>query len=141
MLQQPSNFLTDEYYNPRKLRLTKIKINEVFTTKIFFHNMKKLYRNTFFRRRGTIFLGGLFPGGNFPAGTFPRAIFPGGIFPGGIFPSTKVFHLPSVNLSLGLDFQKQPFRNVFQNRFLQKFRNIHRKKSVMAIAYLLLQNT
>ena len=91
--------------------------------------------------RGAIFLGGLFPGGNFPAGTFPRAIFPGGIFPGGIFPSTKVFHLPSVNLSLGLDFQKQPFRNVFQNRFLQKFRNIHRKKSVMAIAYLLLQNT
>ena len=27
--------LTDEYYNPRKLRLTKIKIDEIFTDKIY----------------------------------------------------------------------------------------------------------
>ena len=110
MLQQPSNFRTDEYYNPRKLRLTKIKINEIFTAKIF-HNMKKLYKILFLGRVGgnfpgasfpggaifreAIFLGGLFPGINFfwggdtfLGGIFPGVIFSGGIFPGGIFPST-----------------------------------------------------
>ena len=37
------NFLTNEYYNPRKLRLTKIKIDEIFTVRIF-HNMRKLHK-------------------------------------------------------------------------------------------------
>ena len=103
MLQQPSNFLADEYYNLRKLRLTKIKISEIFTAKIF-HNMKKVYKILLLGRVGAIFLwaiflegnfsvgcnflGGLFPGGNFPGGTFPRGIFPGGIFLGSIFPGT-----------------------------------------------------
>ena len=103
MLQQPSNFRTDEYYNPRKLRLTKIKTNEIFTAKIF-HNMKKLCKILFLGGeggnfsggqftwwaifRGAIFLGGLFPGGNSPGSTFL-----GGIFPGGIFPSTDIFKL------------------------------------------------
>ena len=107
-MQQPSNFLADEYYNLRKLRLTKIKISEIFTAKIF-HNMKKVYKILLLERVGAIFLGaiflegnflggnfsvggnflgGLFPGGNFPRGTFPRGIFPGGIFLGSIFPST-----------------------------------------------------
>ena len=107
-MQQPSNFLTDEYYNQQKLRLTKIKISKIFTAKIF-HNMKKLY-NTFFRGSGeqfsggggVIFLGGNFPGGfisggNFPGNTFSGGIFPGGIFPGGIFPSTKFLNLKYLN--------------------------------------------
>ena len=63
LLQQPSNFLTDEYYNPRNVRLTKIKINEIFTAKIF-HDMKKLYKILFLR--GGEGGGGKFPGGNFP---------------------------------------------------------------------------
>ena len=86
LLQQPSNFLTDEYYNPRKLRLMKIKINKIFTAKIF-HNMKKLTKYFFWGDsrggaifRGAVFLGGLFPGSNFLGGTFP----------GGNFPSTVI---------------------------------------------------
>ena len=97
-MQQPPNFLTNEYFNPRKSRLTKIKINEIFSAKMF-HNMKKLYKILFlggWRQfsggeeggRAAIFLEGLFPGGKFPSGTFPGGIFPGGIFPGDIFPST-----------------------------------------------------
>ena len=83
LLQQPSNFLTDEYYNPRNVRLTKIKINEIFTAKIF-HDMKKLYKIFFLGKRG----GDSFPGGLISGGNFPGDTFPGGIFPGGIFPST-----------------------------------------------------
>ena len=96
MLQQPSNFLTDKYYNPQKLRLTKIKISEIFTA--IFHNMKKLLQNTFFRGgggqfpRGEIFWGAIFLGALFPRGTFPGGIFPGGIFSRGIFPSTNFFN-------------------------------------------------
>ena len=83
LLQQPSNFLTDEYYNPRKLRLTKIKINEIFTAKIF-HNMKKLYK--------ILFLGGgrgsNFPGGRqFSWGTYLRGV----IFRVALFP--EAFYL------------------------------------------------
>ena len=97
LLQQPSNFLTDEYYNPRKLRLTKIKINEIFTAKIF-HDMKKLYKILSLGGVGGNFPGGFisggnFPGGTFPGGIFPVGIFPGGIFPGGIFPSTDIYKL------------------------------------------------
>ena len=60
------NFLIDEYYNPGKLRLTKIKIYEIFNVKIF-HNMRKLHKILF--KKGA---GGNFPGGTFPGGIFPR---------------------------------------------------------------------
>ena len=86
MLQQPSNFLTDEYYNPRKLRLTKIKINEIFTPKIF-HNMKKLYKILFWGDGGGNFPGGNFPGVQFSGGQFSWGIyFRGALFPGAFFP-------------------------------------------------------
>ena len=84
LLQQPSSFLTDEYYNPRKLRLTKIKINEIFSAKVF-HNMKKLYRTLFLGEGG----GGQFSWRVYFRGHFSRGHFSGGIFPRGIFPSTK----------------------------------------------------
>ena len=74
LLQQPSNFLTDEYYNPRNVRLTKIKINEIFTAKIF-HDMKKFYKILFLGGGGAIFRGGIFLGGLFPGGIFPSTIF------------------------------------------------------------------
>ena len=93
-MQQPSNFLTGEYYDPRKLRLAKIKINEIFTSKIF-HNMKKLYKILFLVGgggeailQGAIFLGAILRGATFLGGLFPEGIFPWGIFPEGIFPST-----------------------------------------------------
>ena len=79
----PSNFLTDKYYNPQKLRLTKITISENYIFTAIFHNMKKLLQNTFFRGGG-----GQFSRGNFPGGFISGGSFPGGIFPGGIFPST-----------------------------------------------------
>ena len=83
LLQQPSNFLTDEYYNPRKLRLMKIKINKIFTAKIF-HNMKKLTKYFFWGdSRGG---GGQFSGGQFSWGVYFReVIFWGALFPGAIF--------------------------------------------------------
>ena len=80
-MQQPSNFLTGEYYDPRKLRLAKIKINEIFTSKIF-HNMKKLYKILFLVGGGG---GGNTPGGNFPGGNFAGGNFPGGLISGGHF--------------------------------------------------------
>ena len=91
MLQQPLDFLTNEYYNPGKLRLTKIKINEFFTAKIF-HNMKKLYKILFLGGGGrSNFPGGRqFSGGNFPGGLFAGGgggNFPGGTFPWGILPA------------------------------------------------------
>ena len=63
------NFLTDEYHNPRKLRLKKLKINEIFTIKIF-HNMRKLHKILFLG--GAIFRGSIFLGGG--------AFFPGAFF-------------------------------------------------------------
>ena len=84
LLQQPSNFLTDEYYNPRKLRLTKIKINEIFTAKIF-HDTKKLYKILFLEGGGAIFRVTIFLGANFPGGNFPRGFISWGHFSRGYF--------------------------------------------------------
>ena len=87
-MQQRPNFLTNEYYNPQKLRLKKIKIDKIFTTKIF-HNMKKLHKILFLGEKGE---GGgdIFPGGQIYEGYFSRGgIFPWDIFPEGIFPSTQ----------------------------------------------------
>ena len=105
-MQQPSNFLTDEYYNPRKLRLTKIKINEIFTTKIF-HNMKKLYKILFLGGRGAaIFRGG--GGGNFPEG-----LISGRHFSGVIFPSTILRHYCSVSYRYSVSKMRISTGNVF----------------------------
>ena len=91
-MQQRPNFLTNEYYNPQKLRLTKIKIDKIFTTEIF-HNMKKLHKILFLGENGggeAIFRGIFFLGGKYTRGAFPvGGIFPWDIFPEGIFPSTK----------------------------------------------------
>ena len=80
------NFLTVEYYNPRKLRLTKIKIDGISALKIF-HNMSKLRKIFFLRVEGGNFPGGNFLGGQFSGGDFSwGAIFLGGNFAKGIFP-------------------------------------------------------
>ena len=101
-MQQLSNFLTDEYYNPRKLRLTKIKINEIFSAKIF-HNMKKLYRILFLGGGGG---GGQFSGGQFSWGAFFQGVyFRGVIFWGAFFPGA-FFLAPNSAIALWeIDFQ------------------------------------
>ena len=102
-MQHPSNFLTDEYYNPQKLRLTKIKINKIFTAKIF-HNMKKLYKILFLVGVGGNFSGGNFPGGQFSGGQFSwgvyfrgvifrSALFPGAFFRGAFFLAPKNIYI------------------------------------------------
>ena len=86
MLQQPSNFLTGEYYNPRKLRLTKIKINDIFSAKIF-HSMKKLYR--------ILFLGGG-GGGAFFRGAFFLAPVSNYFVKFSQYIDKVLFHLPLI---------------------------------------------
>ena len=117
LLQQPSNFLTDEYYNPRKLRLMKIKINEIFTAKIF-HNMKKLYKILFLGEGGGNFPGGFISGGNFPGGTFP----------GGIFPSTKIHVFLKPHWSrlseLRLVFRKREFNETYRSLEQEKYSHL-----------------
>ena len=100
------NFLTDEYYNPRKLRLTKIKIDEIFTIKIL-HNMRKLHKIFFLQEGGGgQFFGGQFSGGYFSCGAnFRGALFPGAFFPGAFF--------------LGAFFLAPTFDTIFRNE-LQK---------------------
>ena len=92
MLQQRPNFLTNEYYNPQKLRLKKIKIDKIFTTKIF-HNMKKLHKILFLGEKGggeAIFRGIFFLGGKYTRGTFPvAAFFRGTFFPRAFFLAPK----------------------------------------------------
>ena len=86
------NFLTVEYYNPRKLRLMNIKTDEILTLKIF-HNMRKLHKNLFFRGGGQ-FSWGQFSGGYFSWGTnFRGVIFLGALFPGAFFLKPSRAHI------------------------------------------------
>ena len=50
-------------------------------------------------------------------------------------------YLSSVNLSLSPDFQKQPLTDVFKIGVCKNFAIFTGKKPVLAVAYLLLQNT
>ena len=84
-------FPTVEYYNPRKLRTTKIKIN-----------MKKLPKVLFLGERQ--FSWGHFSGGQFSGGIVPGGTLSGGIFPRGIFPRTgKIWYRGTFNI-LTLEF-------------------------------------